>query len=60
LIGMVVMLVGIGFLSVLTATVASEFVKTESSHETDEILSRWMQPASRASDEQTQPRTESG
>jgi hypothetical protein len=55
-----VMLVGIGFLSVLTATVASEFVKTESSHETDEILSRWMQPASRASDEQTQPRTESG
>jgi voltage-gated potassium channel len=38
LIGMAVMLVGIGFLSVLTATVASHFVKTERSDETSEIL----------------------
>jgi hypothetical protein len=29
LIGIVVMLVGIGFLSVLTATVASQFIKTD-------------------------------
>jgi len=38
LIGMVVMLVGIGFLSVLTATIASYFVKTERGSETGEIL----------------------
>ena len=36
LIGMLVMLVGIGFLSVLTATVASHFVKTDTNQE--EIL----------------------
>jgi hypothetical protein len=40
LIGMVVMLVGIGFLSVLTATIASYFVKTERGSETGEILER--------------------
>jgi voltage-gated potassium channel len=38
LIAMVVMLFGIGFLSVLTATVASRFVKTERGDETEEIL----------------------
>jgi voltage-gated potassium channel len=38
IIAMVVMLFGIGFLSVLTATVASRFVKTERGDETQEIL----------------------
>ena len=38
LIGVVVMLVGIGFLSVLTATIASHFVKTE--RPDDQILER--------------------
>jgi len=32
------MFVGIGFLSVLTATIASFFVKTERSEESEEIL----------------------
>jgi voltage-gated potassium channel len=36
LIGIVVMLLGIGFLSVLTATVASQFVKSDTS--SDEVL----------------------
>jgi voltage-gated potassium channel len=40
LIGMLVMLVGIGFLSVLTATVASHFVKTDRSGGEAEILER--------------------
>lgn len=40
LIGIVVMLVGIGFLSVLTATVASHFVKTERNDESTEMLER--------------------
>jgi hypothetical protein len=35
---MVVMLVGIGFLSVLTATIASHFVKSERGAETTEIM----------------------
>jgi hypothetical protein len=34
------MLVGIGFLSVLTATVASHFVKTDQSDENAEIIAR--------------------
>ena len=38
IIAMVVMVFGIGFLSVLTATVASRFVKTERGDETEEIL----------------------
>jgi voltage-gated potassium channel len=38
LVAMVVMLFGIGFLSVLTATIASRFVKTERGDETDAIL----------------------
>jgi voltage-gated potassium channel len=38
IIAIVVMLVGIGFLSVLTATIASRFVKTERGDETQEIL----------------------
>ncbi len=38
IIAMVVMLFGIGFLSVLTATIASRFVKTERGDETGEIL----------------------
>jgi voltage-gated potassium channel len=38
IIAMVVMLFGIAFLSVLTATIASRFVKTERGEETDEIL----------------------
>jgi voltage-gated potassium channel len=38
IIAMVVMVFGIGFLSILTATVASRFVKTERGGETDEIL----------------------
>ena len=38
IIGIVLMLVGIGFLSVLTATIASRFIKDERSSETDEIL----------------------
>ena len=37
-IAMVVMLFGIGFLSVLTATVASYFVKSDRGNETQEIL----------------------
>jgi voltage-gated potassium channel len=37
-IGMLVMLTGIGFLAVLTATISSQFVKTERSDETSEIL----------------------
>ena len=35
---MVVMLLGIGFLSVLTATVASYFVKSDRGDETEQIL----------------------
>jgi voltage-gated potassium channel len=35
---MIVMLVGIGFLSVLTASIASMFVKTERGAETKEIM----------------------
>jgi voltage-gated potassium channel len=38
IVAMVVMLFGIGFLSVLTAAVASRFVKTERGDETDAIL----------------------
>jgi voltage-gated potassium channel len=38
ILAMVVMLVGIGFLSVLTATIASHFVKTERGAETTEIM----------------------
>src|SRR4029079_6524522 len=38
IIAMVVMLFGIGFLSVLTATVASYFVKTDRGGETERIL----------------------
>jgi len=38
IVAMVVMLFGIGFLSVLTATVASRFVKTERGDETETIL----------------------
>jgi voltage-gated potassium channel len=38
IIAMVVMLVGIGFLSVLTATIASRFVKTDRGDETQTIL----------------------
>lgn len=38
MIGILVMLVGIGFLSVLTATIASHFVKTERSPEVEELL----------------------
>jgi hypothetical protein len=38
LIGIVLMLLGIGFLSVLTATVASRFIKDERGPETEEIL----------------------
>jgi voltage-gated potassium channel len=38
IVAMVVMLVGIGFLSVLTATIASHFVKTERGTETTEIM----------------------
>ena len=38
LVGILVMLVGIGFLSVLTATVASHFVKAERSPETEELI----------------------
>ena len=38
IIAMVVMLFGIGFLSVLTATVASYFVKSDRGNETEEIL----------------------
>jgi hypothetical protein len=35
---MVVMLIGIGFLSVLTATIASRFVRSERGAETEQIL----------------------
>jgi voltage-gated potassium channel len=38
IVAMVVMLFGIGFLSILTATVASRFVKTERGDETEAIL----------------------
>jgi voltage-gated potassium channel len=38
IVAIVVMLFGIGFLSVLTATIASRFVKTERGEETEEIL----------------------
>jgi voltage-gated potassium channel len=38
IIAMVVMLVGIGFLSVLTATIASHFVKTDRGDETEAVL----------------------
>jgi voltage-gated potassium channel len=38
LIAMLVMLVGIGFLSVLTATIASQFVRTDQGSENDEVL----------------------
>jgi voltage-gated potassium channel len=38
IIGMLVMFVGIGFLSVLTATFASQFVKTDSSDENSEVM----------------------
>jgi voltage-gated potassium channel len=38
IVAMVVMFVGIGFLSVLTATIASGFVKTERNEETEAIL----------------------
>jgi hypothetical protein len=35
---MLVMLVGIGFVAVLTATVASQFVKSDRSEETERVL----------------------
>ena len=38
-VGIVLMLVGIGFLAVLTATVASSFVKADRQDETSEVLS---------------------
>jgi voltage-gated potassium channel len=38
IIAMVVLLVGIGFLSVLTATIASYFVKTDRGDETEAII----------------------
>jgi voltage-gated potassium channel len=38
IVAMVVMLVGIGFLSVLTASIASVFVKTDRGDETESIL----------------------
>ena len=38
IVAMIVMLVGIGFLSVLTATIASHFVKTESEEEANELM----------------------
>jgi voltage-gated potassium channel len=38
LIGMVLMFVGIGFLSLLTAAVASRFVKQERGEEHDEVM----------------------
>jgi len=38
IVAMVVMLVGIGFLSVLTASIASMFVKSERGAETKEIM----------------------
>jgi voltage-gated potassium channel len=38
IIAMLVMFVGIGFLSVLTATIASRFVKVERTAETEEIV----------------------
>lgn len=38
IIAIVVMLFGIGFLSALTAAIASRFVKTERGDETEEIL----------------------
>ena len=40
LVGMVLMFVGIGFLSLLTAAVASRFVKEERSDEHDELMER--------------------
>jgi voltage-gated potassium channel len=38
LVGMVLMFVGIGFLSLLTAAIASRFVKHERGEERDEIM----------------------
>jgi hypothetical protein len=38
LIGIVLMFVGIGFLSLLTASIASRFVKEERSDERDEMI----------------------
>ena len=38
IVGIALMLVGIGFLAVLTATVASRFVKADRAEETSEIL----------------------
>ena len=38
LVGIVLMLVGIGFLAVLTATVSSRFVKNDRAEETNEVL----------------------
>jgi voltage-gated potassium channel len=38
IIGMVLMLVGIGFLSLLTASIASRFVREERSEEQDELI----------------------
>jgi voltage-gated potassium channel len=43
IVAMVVMLFGVGFLSVLTATVASRFVKTERDDETEAILEALVQ-----------------
>jgi hypothetical protein len=40
IIAMVVMVVGIGFLSVLTATIASRFIQTDT--HSDEVMSCWV------------------
>jgi hypothetical protein len=40
LIGMVLMFTGIGFLALLTAAVASRFVKEERSEEHDEVMEK--------------------
>ena len=37
-VGMVLMFVGIGFLAVLTATIASQFVKTDRADETSAVV----------------------
>jgi voltage-gated potassium channel len=39
IVAIIVMFVGIGFLSVLTATIASRFVKTERGEETEQVMS---------------------
>jgi voltage-gated potassium channel len=52
LIGMAVMLLGIGFLSVLTATVATQFVKTDT--ESDEVLETLRRIESDLADVKTQ------